>query len=180
MNIFIKHLLLITMFLTSAIVHAGSRGYSVAFYDVSAPEMADGVDTIMQLRKSEVEVSDCYICERDGDSEGGDVSILAVNIKPAISAALIKRAVSGHRQSVAAVQKQLVGFRDGDYYSDGLDGIYVYERSQGKVRLYALSSRKGSCKVRSAERVVHRAIVPEKFDEMLRTTSAAFACGFAP
>ncbi len=167
-----KTLTLLVLLFTSCLAAAGSRGYTVAFVDISASGMADGMDVMYALRKS-TKIDGrtaCWACEKRYVEAG--IAILFLKRLPAgVNAATVTDAVTKNGAPLAALQKNMRDFTDTD--GARLDGLYAYERSPSAVTLYAISPRNGS-RTSKLTQPVREKIRPAQLDAMLEKLAASF------
>lgn len=151
---------------------AGSRGYYLAFVDISASSWADGTEVMLALRKAErVDGrASCWSCEKRGEDTG--IAILYLKKLPAgVDAATVKVALTQGGAALAGLQRRIREFADDD--GTRLDGLYAYERSAAAVTLHAIAPREGMRVVRLSQPVRGR-ISPAALDALLEKLAKTF------
>ena len=151
---------------------AGSRGYYLAFVDVSATTRSDGAEVMLALRKSErIEGrASCWSCEKRGEDTG--IAILYVKKLPAgVDGATVKAALTQGGGALARLQRRIREFADDD--GTRLDGLYAYERTVSTVTLHAISPREGM-RVATLSQPVKGRVNPAELDAMLEKLAKTF------
>lgn len=130
--------------LTAGLATAGSRGYNLAFVDVSAPAFADGMETLLALRKAaRVDgKTACWTCEHRDEPTTGIAVLYLKKLPAGVNAQSVKAALLQNGAHLSALQQRLRNFADDD--GTRLDGLYAYDRGQSTVTVYAISPREGS------------------------------------
>jgi hypothetical protein len=165
-------ILLLMLLCVAPVASAGSRGYYLAFVDISSARHADGVEVMLALRQAErVEGrASCWACEMRGDAAG--IAILYVRKLPAgVDGAAVKVALSRGGASLTGLQKRLREFSDED--GTRLDGLYAYERGEGMVTVHAIAPREGTRVTRFSQAVKGR-IGAAELDALLERAAKGF------
>jgi hypothetical protein len=175
---FIFVLLLSCISLFSSTLHAGARGYDMAFIDISEPPFTDGKARMSALRKLEsVEgKEDCWAC---GEGERGDwgLSTLYINWLPrGVTAPKVKAAVMGNKATKKALQKTLYDFIFEDSHSS-VDGLFAYEHTATAVNIYVISNVAGY-KIIKVSHPVKSVIKLKSLDDLLE--NSVYKIPFSP
>lgn len=127
---------------TEAIEGRAREGYlNLAFIDVSDLFYADGKSQMEQLRRSsELPGRRCWVCEKE--ARYGVWFLYLFRLPDGLTPEIASNAADGGRGSIREVQRILRTFKDPE---DGMviDGLIIYQRSEGEVRVYGLTGREG-------------------------------------
>lgn len=121
---------------------AGAPGpYRLVFFDISKAPYQDGQQLAIELRKmdklSEVQKEYCFFCK------SGDIGVVYLySVPTGLNAEDLRQAVNGNDEARNRMQSILEKFTDGESF--GVDGLLIYQHTEGKVTIYTMDKRVGS------------------------------------
>lgn len=143
---------------------AGSRGYNLAFMDVSATAFADGKPALLSLRQTKAaQQASCWACEYNQET---GIAVLFINrLPPGLTTPLARQAIEGNATALRTLQSIARTFRDAD--GTQLDGILIYAHHADTVTVYAISPQAGSPRLQQSIKVATQ-LPPSALDSLLK------------
>lgn len=164
--------LLLSLLLNALTAVAGSRGYYVAFVDISQPAFADGMEVILRLRKSASidGRATCWTCEKR-DGETGIAILYLKRLPHGVNADSVRLAIAKRGAALYTLKKRIRDFADED--GTRLDGLYAYERGKSTVTVHAIAPQEG-LRVARLSQPINGRIPPGALDALLEKLAKTF------
>ncbi|AHG20926.2 hypothetical protein Z042_15940 [Chania multitudinisentens RB-25] len=148
---------------------AGDPGpFRLVFFDISAPPYQDGQQLIIELRKmealSEVQKDYCFFCKTSPDVE----TIYIYSVPVGLNVEDLRKAVSGDDDAKRRMQTVLHRFVDAE--DIGVDGLLIYQHTEGNVTIYTMDRQVGS-PLKAVSKPVKRHLLHSSLDTLLENAA---------
>lgn len=148
---------------------AGDPGpYRLVFFDISVAPYQDGQKLAIELRKmdalSNVQKEYCFFCQNSQDVE----TLYLYSVPVGLNAEDLRKAVSGDDDAKRRMQTILDRFVGAQ--NIGVDGLLIYQHTEGKVTIYTMDKQIDS-PLQSESKSVKQYLLHSSLDSLLESAA---------